>query len=208
MKKPAPAAKKTASPAIELRVVKFEQASAWHKWLEQHHAASPGVWLELAKKSSGVKSITYAEAVDGALRWGWIDGQGRSLHDQAWLQKFTPRRKRSIWSKINRDKALVLIANGDMRPPGLAEVERAQQDGRWEAAYESPRQASIPADLSKALAKNRAASDFFEKLDATNRYAILWRLQTAKRPDTRARRISQFVAMLARGEKLHTRGGG
>jgi uncharacterized protein YdeI (YjbR/CyaY-like superfamily) len=187
----------------ELPILELAHAAAWLKWLQQNHASSTGVWIKLAKKSSKLQSITYAEAVDGALRWGWIDGQGRSHDERAWLQKFTPRRARSIWSKINRDKALALIARGEMQPPGLAEVERAKGDGRWEAAYDSPRTATVPADFERALAASAPAAEFFTKLSSANRYAILWRLQTAKRPETRARRISQFVAMLARGEKLH-----
>jgi uncharacterized protein YdeI (YjbR/CyaY-like superfamily) len=189
--------------ATELPILELAHAAAWLKWLQRNHGSSTGVWIKLAKKSSKVASITYAEAVDGALRWGWIDGQGRSHDAQAWLQKFTPRRARSIWSKINRDKALALIARGEMQPPGLAEIERAKGDGRWEAAYDSPRTATVPADFERALADSAPAAEFFTKLNAANRYAILWRLQTAKRPETRARRISQFVAMLARGEKLH-----
>jgi uncharacterized protein YdeI (YjbR/CyaY-like superfamily) len=141
--------------------------------------------------------------VDGALRWGWIDGQGRSLDERHWAVKFTPRRARSHWSKINRERALVLIAQGEMEAPGLAEVERAKLDGRWDEAYDSPRNASVPDDLAAALARDAKAREFFEQLDSANRYAILWRLQTAKRAETRARRLAQFVEMLARREKLH-----
>jgi uncharacterized protein YdeI (YjbR/CyaY-like superfamily) len=199
------APKKPAAPssAAELPVLEFEQASAWLTWLERHHATSRGVMIKLAKKSSPKRSISYQEALDGALRWGWIDGQTKPYDAHAWLRKFTPRGARSVWSKINRDKALGLIARGEMQAQGLAEVERAQRDGRWDAAYDSPRSAAVPEDLSVALAQNRRAQAFFAQLNAANRYAILWRLQTAKRAETRARRIEQFIAMLAKGEKLH-----
>jgi uncharacterized protein YdeI (YjbR/CyaY-like superfamily) len=197
-KKPAPK-----SSAAELPVLEFAQASAWLTWLERHHATSGGVMVKLAKKGSPTRSITYQEALDGALRWGWIDGQAKPYDAHAWLRKFTPRGARSVWSKINRDKALGLIARGEMQAPGLVEVERAQRDGRWDAAYDSPRTAAVPEDLSVALARNRRAQAFFAQLNAANRYAILWRLQTAKRPETRVRRIEQFIAMLAKGEKLH-----
>lgn len=187
----------------DLAVLEFADAAAWRTWLKRNHASSPGIWLRFARKGSGLPSITHPEAVDGALRWGWIDGQGKSHDATYWLTKFTPRRSRSIWSKINRDKALALIASGDMAAPGLAEVERAKADGRWDAAYDSPRTSAIPEDFAKALAAKPRAAAFFKTLNAANRYAILWRLQTAKRPETRAKRIEQFVAMLARGEKIH-----
>jgi uncharacterized protein YdeI (YjbR/CyaY-like superfamily) len=198
------ASKPTKAPsAAEAPIVSFPTPRAWAEWLEAHHAASRGVWLKLAKKASGVPSVTYAEALEVALAWGWIDGQKRSHDAAAWLQKFTPRGARSIWSKINRDKALALIAAGAMRPPGLAEVERAKRDGRWEAAYDSPSRATVPEDLATALAANARAAAFFAALDAQNRYAILFRVHTAKKPETRARRIAEFVQMCARGEKVH-----
>jgi uncharacterized protein YdeI (YjbR/CyaY-like superfamily) len=187
----------------DLAILEFADAATWRAWLKRNHASSPGIWLKFAKKGSGLPSITHAEAVDGALRWGWIDGQGKSHDATYWLTKFTPRRSRSIWSKINRDRALALIASGDMAAPGLAEVERAKADGRWEAAYDSPRTTAIPEDFAKALTAKPRAAAFFDTLNAANRYAILWRLQTAKRPETRAKRIEQFVAMLGRGEKFH-----
>jgi uncharacterized protein YdeI (YjbR/CyaY-like superfamily) len=187
----------------ELPVLEFADAAAFRKWLEAQHAKAPGLWIKFAKKGSGVASITHAEAVDAALRWGWIDGQGKSHDAQYWLTKFTPRRARSVWSKINRERALALIASGEMQPAGLAEVERAKTDGRWDAAYDSPKNAAVPEDLARALAQKPRAAKFFATLDSANRYAILWRLQTAKRPQTRAKRITDFVAMLARGEKLH-----
>ena len=203
VKKKRAAKSSVGADAAELPVLEFARPSAWLKWLERHHGSARGVWIKLAKKSSGQLSITYDEALDGALRWGWIDGLKRSHDERAWLQKFTPRGARSIWSKINRDKALALIERGEMQPPGLAEVERAQGDGRWEAAYDSARGSTVPEDLAAALAKNPRAAEFFTKLNAANRYAILWRLQTAKRAETRQRRLEQFVAMLARHEKIH-----
>lgn len=189
--------------AVELELMEFVDAAAFRAWLKRNHASSPGVWIQFAKKGSGVSSITRPEAVDGALRWGWIDGQGKSIDAQAWKMKFTPRRARSIWSKINRESALALIERGEMQPPGLAEVERAKADGRWDAAYDSPRTAAVPPDFAKALAAKPKAKTAFDKLNSANRYAMLWRLQTAKRAETRTKRIEQFVAMLVRGEKLY-----
>ena len=177
-------------PASELPVLEVRGAAAWQRWLEQNHASARGVWLTLAKKGTGKVSFTYADAVEAALCWGWIDGQGRALDDARWLVKFTPRGARSVWSKINRARA-------------TAQIERAQRDGRWEAAYDSPRAAAVPPDLEAALAARPRAQRFFAELDAANRYAILWRLQTAKRPETRARRLAQFTDMLERGERIH-----
>src|SRR5579871_5943924 len=182
---------------------RFATAGAWAKWLEAHHASSDGVWLRLAKKGAGLRSISYAEALEEALCFGWIDAQKRPESEQAWLQRFTPRKAKSIWSKINREKALRLMEAGRMRPAGLAQVESARRDGRWEQAYDSPAQAAVPEDLRMALNANPEAQAFFGRLDRANRYAVLWRIQTAKRAETRARRVEQFVAMLARGEKLH-----
>ena len=198
--------KKTATKkasAGELPIIAFEHARAWADWLVSHHASSRGVWIKLAKKGSGIPSVTYPEALDVALAWGWIDGQKGRYDDTAWLQKFTPRGPRSIWSKINREKALALIASGEMQPPGLAEVDRAKQDGRWDAAYDSPSRATVPEDFAAALAANARAAEFFSTLNAANRYAVLWRIQTVKKAETRARRIAEFVEMLARHEKLH-----
>ena len=179
------------------------RSADWHAWLAAHHASSSGVWLLIAKKGSGRSSPTYAEAVEGALAWGWIDGQKQKHDATAWLQRFTPRTPKSPWSKINRDKATALIEAGKMRAPGLAAVERAKADGRWESAYDSARTSKVPADLRAALARNRRAAAFFAELDGANRYAILWRLQTAKRPETRAKRLETFVAMLERHERIH-----
>ena len=187
----------------EKPVLFFSGKGAWSTWLARNHAKSSGVLLRFAKKASGVKSITYDQALDVALRYGWIDGQSKSDGAEYWLQKFTPRGKRSIWSKRNREKALALIESGQMRRAGLAEVERAKKDGRWEAAYDSPSRATVPNDLDVALSENVEARAFFNTLDSRNRYAILFRIHTAKKPETRAKRIREFVAMLARNEKLH-----
>jgi uncharacterized protein YdeI (YjbR/CyaY-like superfamily) len=157
----------------------------------------------LTKKGGGPPALSYADALDVALVWGWIDGQKRAHDERAWLQRFTPRRARSAWSKINCAKAEALIRAGEMQPAGLAEVERARQDGRWDAAYDSARTAQVPDDLAQALARNKPASAFFAELDGTNRYAILYRVQTAKKPETRAARIAKFVAMLSKRETLH-----
>jgi len=187
----------------EVPVVSFADAGEWSAWLASRHTSSRGVWLKIAKKTSGTASVTYAEALEVALIWGWIDGQKGKLDEAWWLQKFTPRGTRSMWSKINRNKAIALIEAGRMKPSGLAEVERAKKDGRWDRAYESQSSASLPEDLAKALASNPRAEKFFATLEAHNRYAVLWRVQNAKKPETRARRIARFVEMLAKGEKLH-----
>lgn len=187
----------------ELPIVLFEDEGAWEAWLDAHHAESPGAWLRLAKKNAPIRSVTYAEALDVALCYGWIDGQKKSYDDDSWLQKFTPRGPKSLWSKINRDKVDALAAAGRMKPAGLLAVERAKEDGRWDAAYDSQRNATMPEDLQTALDATPAAKEFFATLNGANRYAILFRVQTAKKPETRARRIETLVAMLARGEKLH-----
>jgi uncharacterized protein YdeI (YjbR/CyaY-like superfamily) len=181
----------------------FASASEWEAWLRANHATAPGVWIRFARKGSGVASVTYMEALQEALRFGWIDGQARSV-DEAWYeQRFTPRRARSIWSKRNRGFAEALIAAGRMEPAGLAEVERAKADGRWDAAYDAPSTATVPDDLRAALDASPEAAAFFATLKGQNRYAILHRIQTARRPETRARRIERFVAMLERGETLY-----
>jgi uncharacterized protein YdeI (YjbR/CyaY-like superfamily) len=182
-------------------ILDFAAPAGWEEWLEEHHESSTGVWLRLAKKNSGLVTITRLEALDLALCYGWIDSQARSEGDATWLQRFTPRRKRSIWSKINRDKVSALINAGRMMPTGLREIERAKADGRWDAAYDSPRTATVPDDLTASLDGDLKAQEFFESLDSQNRYAVLFRIHQAKRPETRARRIQQFVDMFARGEK-------
>jgi len=183
-------------------VLAVESSADWERWLGSHHARSHGVLLRIGKKGN---SISYAEALDVALSWGWIDSQKRALDATAWLQRFTPRTAKSPWSKINRAKAEALIAAGKMHAPGLREVERAKHDGRWERAYDGARTAGVPADVEAAFAKNARARKFFESLDSANRYAILYRVQTAKKAETRAARVEQFVAMCARGETIHPR---
>lgn len=175
----------------------------WRSWLGDHHAGSDGVWLKFAKKGSGIPSVTYAEAVDVALCFGWIDSQARGLDEVYYLQRFTPRTARSKWSKINRARVEQLIAEGSMQPAGLGEIERAKSDGRWAAAYDSPRTAVVPDDLQQALDRNAAAGEFFATLNSTNRYAILHRIADAKRPETRRRRIDQYVVMLAEHRTIH-----
>ena len=190
-------------PAPDFPVIPFPTPRAWVDWLSKNHAGARGVWIKLAKKASGIASISYGEAVEAALCFGWIDGQAKRIDDAWFVQKFTPRGARSLWSKINCEKATALIAAGKMKPAGLAEVERAKKDGRWAQAYDSPSRAGVPDDLVAAMAKNARASAFFATLDSRNRYAILHRVQTAKKPETRARRIAEFVQMLARREKLY-----
>lgn len=185
------------------QILSFKTNAAWAEWLARNHGESSGLWLRLAKKSSGVSSVTYAEAVDVALCHGWIDGQKKPYNEQYWLQKFTPRKSKSIWSKINREKALALISRGEMKAAGLKEVERAKNDGRWADAYDSARTATVPDDLQAALDANGEAKAFFATLNAQNRYAVLFRIQTAKKAETRARRIQVFVQMFERQETLH-----
>jgi uncharacterized protein YdeI (YjbR/CyaY-like superfamily) len=187
----------------ELPTIPFENKKKWTDWLAKQHDKSAGVWLKLAKKDSGILSVTYDEALDVALCYGWIDGQKKGFDDQYWLQKFTPRGPKSIWSKINTEKAERLIASGEMKPAGLKAIEAARQDGRWEAAYSSQKNISVPEDLQAVLDKNRKAKAFFMTLNSANRYAILFRITTAKKPETRLRRIQQFVEMLEKGEKLY-----
>ncbi len=182
---------------------RFTNQQSWETWLREHHEISDGIWLMVAKRDAEHPTVSYAEALETALCFGWIDGQKKGLDALHWLQRFTPRRARSIWSKINRAKALALIKQGRMQAAGLREVKRAQTDGRWADAYDSPSNATVPPDLQAALNTNAKAKAFFATLDGTNRYAVLWRVQTAKRAETRAKRIAQFVAMLARHEKLH-----
>jgi uncharacterized protein YdeI (YjbR/CyaY-like superfamily) len=190
-------------PPDPLPVMTFESIDAWDAWLAAHHAGSPGLWLKIAKKGSAGTTISYSDALDVALCHGWIDGQKGRHDDDYWLQRFTPRKPGSNWSKINTERAAALIASGRMRPAGLREVERAQADGRWEQAYESQSRVTVPDDLARALAANQRARAFFATLDSANRYAILYRIRTAKRPETRAKRIETFVAMLSEHKKIH-----
>ncbi len=189
--------------STELPIHYFERKQDWTAWLNKNHASSPGVWLQLAKKSADVSSVSYDEAIEIALCFGWIDGQKQAHSDQFWLQKFTRRSEKSVWSKINRDKALALIETGKMKPAGLKEIERAKSDGRWDAAYDSSSKATVPIDFQSALDSNASAKAFFGTLDSRNRYAVLFRIQTAKKAETRAKRISQFILMLERHKKVH-----
>jgi uncharacterized protein YdeI (YjbR/CyaY-like superfamily) len=188
---------------VTLPTVSFASRAEWAAWLAEHHDDLDGVWLTFAKKGSGIESVAYAEAVEVALCYGWIDGQAAAGDDAHWRQRFTPRRARSRWSKINRDRATALIERGEMQPAGLREIERAKADGRWEAAYDGARSATVPEDLQAALDADGRAREFFATLDSANRYAILYRVQDAKRPETRARRIEKYVAMLREHRKLH-----
>jgi uncharacterized protein YdeI (YjbR/CyaY-like superfamily) len=189
--------------AGDLLVVGFESQSDWADWLKENHAKSSGVWLRLAKKNSGVKSVSYDEAIEEALCFGWIDGQKKAYDETTWLQRMTPRGPRSIWSKINRDKAEVLFAAGRLQLAGLQAIERARQGGQWDAAYDSQSGAAVPPDLQAELDKSKEARDFFATLNSVNRYAILHRIQTATKPETRTRRIHKFIEMLKNGEKIH-----
>jgi uncharacterized protein YdeI (YjbR/CyaY-like superfamily) len=196
----------------EVPVLRFPDVAAWSAWLDAEHRSADGIWLQLAKKGStraeaAASSLTYDEALEVALCYGWIDGQKKPLDDGWWLQRFTPRRRASRWSQRNRRAAEGLIAAGRMMPAGLAEVERARLDGRWDAAYAGASTIQVPPDLTAALAEDPAAAAAFEGLDGTNRYAILYRLQDAKKPETRARRLATFVEMLREGRTLHPRRG-
>ncbi len=181
----------------------FKSAKAFEAWLKKHHATSDGLWLQIAKKGADQPSVTYPEAVEIALCWGWIDGQKKGLDDQHFLQRFTPRRARSIWSKVNVEKVAALIEGGRMQPAGQAQIDAAKADGRWALAYDSARTATVPDDLQAALDASPKAKKFFATVNASNRYAVLWRVQTAVKPETRAKRIAQLVEMLARGEVVH-----
>jgi uncharacterized protein YdeI (YjbR/CyaY-like superfamily) len=181
----------------------FDSQTGWEAWLAENGAEAKGVWLKIARKEPGILSVNYAEALESALCYGWIDGQKAALNEQHWLQKFTPRGAKSGWSKINRAKAEALIASGRMQAAGLRQVELARADGRWDMAYESQRTIGIPEDLQAALDQHPDAGAFFATLDSANRYAVLYRVTTAKKPETRAARIIKLVEMLDRKEKIH-----
>ena len=187
----------------DLKIIAFKSPQAWASWLATNHAKSNGIWLRLFKKDSGVATVTYAEALDEALCYGWIDGQLEKYDEKSWLRKFTPRRSKSVWSKRNIEHVKRLTGAGKMKPSGLMEVEAAQADGRWARAYDSPRAMRIPEDFLQELSKDKKAQAFFTTLNKANTYAIAWRLQTAKKPETRAQRMKAFLAMLKKGEKLH-----
>ena len=187
----------------ELPVVSFEFQKKWEQWLEKNHKSSKGVWLMFFKKDSGIKTIVYADALDVALCYGWIDSQLKKYDEQAYLQRFTPRGPKSIWSQVNTEHVARLIKTRKMKVAGREKVEAAKKDGRWDAAYTSPSKVTMPADFKKALAANKKAKDFFEQLNRANIYSILTRIHFAKKAETRARKIKEFVEMLARGKKLH-----
>ena len=186
-----------------LPIIAFASQREWEAWLEARHATSKGVWLKIAKRDSGIDTVSYAEALESALCYGWIDGQKGSHDEQFWLQKFTPRGRKSRWSRVNRGKATELVRQGRMKSAGLVQVEQARQDGRWDAAYEAQSSATVPDDLQRELDRNPAARAFFATLDSRNRYAILYRLQDARKPETRARRIEQYIAMLNEHKKVY-----
>lgn len=194
--------KATAKPeAAPIRL--FKSKDDWAVWLEKNHTKSPGLWLRLAKKDSGLRSVNYQEALEIALCYGWIDGQKHPENEQTWLQRFCPRSGKSIWSKINREKAEKLIVSGAMKSAGLEAIESAKKDGRWKSAYDSPSKSAVPDDLQIALDTNPKAKAFFETLDRANRYAVLWRIQTVKKAETRSRKIKQFIEMLEQKKKIH-----
>jgi len=190
-------------PSERLPARLFKSQTQWAAWLESNHRKSTGLWLRLAKKNSGLQSVTYKEALEIALCYGWIDAQKRPEDERTWLQRFAPRSIRSVWSKINREKALELIASGAMKAAGMEAIEDARKNGRWEAAYDSPRGATVPSDFQAALEGSPRAKAFFATLDRANRYAILWRIQTVKKAETRARKIELFIGMLEEKKKLH-----
>jgi uncharacterized protein YdeI (YjbR/CyaY-like superfamily) len=189
--------------AAELKILSFKTPKAFGVWLKSNHAKVPGVWVQLFKKGSGVKTITYAEAVDEALCWGWIDSQKKSFDDKSFLQRFGPRRAKGMWSKTNREHVARLGHEGRMMPAGLAQVASAKADGRWQAAYDSPKNMEVPDDFLSELKKNKTAFKFFNSLNKTNIYAIAWRLQTAKKPETRKKRMDSILEMLKKGQKFH-----
>jgi uncharacterized protein YdeI (YjbR/CyaY-like superfamily) len=190
-------------PPDDLPVIGFQDSAGWEAWLAEHHADAAGAWLKIAKKGAAERTVSYADALDVALCYGWIDGQKGGLDEQFWLQRFTPRGPRGRWSQINTGKAVKLIEAGRMRPAGLCEIETARADGRWDAAYAGQATITVPDDLARELARNQAAATFFETISSVNRYAILYRIGDAKRPETRARRIAKYVAMLAEGQTIH-----
>ena len=187
----------------DLPVKLFKSQDAWAKWLETNHAKSPGIWMRIAKKDGGLTSVNYADALDVALCHGWIDGQKRPLDEASWLQRFTPRGARSMWSTINKGKAKTLIESGRMRPSGMAAIESAKADGRWDAAYGPSSTAEVPPELRAALDRSPKAKAFFETLRGANRYALIYRVHTAKKAETKAKRVADFIARLERGETIH-----
>jgi uncharacterized protein YdeI (YjbR/CyaY-like superfamily) len=195
--------KKKAAPPKPMVKRRFKNQAAWHAWLEKNHEHPEGVWLHFAKKNSGAVTVSYDEALETALCFGWIDGQLRTHDEKTFVRKFTPRRARSIWSKVNRAKAERLIESGHMKPAGVRAIERAREGGEWDGAYDSSRTASVSPEFQKALDKSKPAAAFFAKLDSANRYAFLWRIQTARSAELRAKRIAEVMAMLKKQETFH-----
>jgi uncharacterized protein YdeI (YjbR/CyaY-like superfamily) len=187
----------------DLPIIPFASQQIWEQWLELNHAISKGIWLQMFKKSSGIASVNYAEALDVALCYGWIDGQLKSIDELSYMQRFTPRRPRSIWSKRNIEHIARLTNEGRMKPAGIREAEAAKADGRWEVAYDGQGTMSLPSDFQEVLLKNEKAFAFYESLNKDNKYAIAWRIQTAKRPETREKRMKEILEMLGREEKFH-----
>lgn len=190
---------------LDLPIRLFKDQGAWEKWLSTNHSKSRGLWLQIAKKDSGISSVNYADALDVALCYGWIDGQKMPFDERFWLQRFTPRGPRSVWSKINTGKADALIKSGRMRPAGLASIESAKASGRWESAYQPSSTAEVPPELQAALDRRPKAKAFFETLRGANRYALIFRVHTAKKPETRAKRVAEFIEMLERNETVYDR---
>ena len=188
---------------VEQPIIPFASPLHWEQWLEQNHAVSNGIWLQMFKKDSGIASVNYAQALDIALCYGWIDGQSKSIDELSYMQRFTPRRPKSIWSKRNIEHIARLTTEGRMKPAGIKQAETAKADGRWEQAYDSPANMVLPDDFVAELSRNKKASDFYESLNKTNKYAICWRIQTAKRQETREKRIKEILEMLDRKEKFH-----
>jgi uncharacterized protein YdeI (YjbR/CyaY-like superfamily) len=189
--------------SAELKVMPFKTAKNFQTWLKKNHATSPGIWIQFYKKDSGVQTVVYKEALDEALCYGWIDSQTKSLDVQSYLQRFGPRKPKGMWSKINRAHVARLTKEGRMMPAGLAQVASAKADGRWDSAYDSPKDMKVPADFLKALSKHKKAEQFFKSLNKANTYAIAWRLHTAKKPETRKRRMDAILTMLKKGETFH-----
>jgi uncharacterized protein YdeI (YjbR/CyaY-like superfamily) len=189
--------------ADDLPIIAFATQQDWEEWLKERHTDTRGVWLKIAKKDTGIPSVFYAEALEEALCYGWIDGQKASFDEQYYLQKFTPRRPKSTWSKVNCDKVAALLASGRMQAAGIQQVELAKADGRWEGAYDSQSKMTVPDDFQQELDNNQSAKEFFNTLNSVNRYAILFRIQTAKKPETRSARISKFIEMLSKHQKIY-----
>jgi uncharacterized protein YdeI (YjbR/CyaY-like superfamily) len=189
--------------ADNLPIIAFATQQDWEEWLKEHHGDTRGVWLKIAKKDAGIPSVSYPEALEEALCYGWIDGQKATFDAHYYLQKFTPRRPKSIWSKVNCDKVAALLASGRMQAAGIRQVELAKADGRWEAAYDSQSKMTVPDDFQQELDNNEKAKEFFNTLNSVNRYAILFRIQTAKKPETRSARISKFIEMLSNNQKIY-----